>query len=455
MARPRSESADVSKFSIQCACGKRLVVTAEHAGKRANCPSCGHSLLLRPLPATPSPDHSRPSESEADGLDKRLVIGLASGAGAFCLACVVFLVWYWSHSADLAKVQAANKRLTQAIASANDWLADKNGNDGEAVRKALSKSLDSKLITDGADGRKVLTLVDQKREQIAAEARGQEGRRNAVAMLADATRLIDDSQITKAIELLRRYVSDPHASEKAAAQKLLVEAEAAASDKHVLAALVALSDDEFRRVEATGVIQAASVKHPALVKALAEAVKRNISEAKQQRIKLRPQAAEFAGLMFGSSVQDVLKAYGNPQMTEVRKGPLDAKYPYVDKRYQIAGNPQLPGAKETRLRLTHDGKLFEVTVCFETDLQKSYAIQLMLDSKYGSHVEIPYQVTTFGQSYTNYRYEWNGHPQMKISFQGGDVCAIHRALKNQADQKNMSLEESGVEKARKSIGGEF
>lgn len=225
-------------------------------------------------------------ENESEGMTKNTLIGLWSCVGVFALACVLFLVWF-SHSSHQGKITAANEHISQAVASANDWLGGDSPLDGEAVEQELAEALKDQVATERGDGESVLSQVRQRREQLAEESRIEQGHREATAIWNDAKRQIDGKRVAEAIALLRKYVADPHATEKTDAQRLLAEAETAVSDRLALDALIAMTDEDFGRAKTAGEFRDGKVTHPALVAVRSETVQRNLEKAVERREEIR------------------------------------------------------------------------------------------------------------------------------------------------------------------------
>ena len=279
MATNTNQAGDARRINVQCSCGKRLAALPKHAGKRIKCPACGQAVVVptggASLPARTSPQ----VEDEAEGTGKNTLITLWSFVGVFVLACVLFVVWH-SHSSHQAKVAAANDRISEAVASANDWLAGNSSLDGESVEERLVDALKNDDAKERTDGEAALDKVRQRREQLFKRA-------ETAAIFEEAKKLLDGRNIDKAIELLRQYAVDPHSTEKTDAQRLLAEAETAVSDSQALETLVAMTDEDFDRVKATGEIRDGKVGHPVLTAVRAETIQRTLKPAGERRQEIK------------------------------------------------------------------------------------------------------------------------------------------------------------------------
>lgn len=263
------------RIPVQCSCGKRLVALSEHAGKQVKCPACGHPVAV----PSDSPTQTTPSVTsvgdEAEGISRITLIGMWSFAGVFALGCMVFLLWY-NHSSNQARTTAANDRLSQAVVTAKEWIAGTSLLNGEAVEQQLSDALNNDDATETANGESVLSQV-----------RIEQAQREAATVFSNAKQQIDGERIAEAVELLRKYLANPHATARADAQGLLAEAETAVSDKLTLDALTAMGDEELKGVEATGLIDDGKITHPRLLAARKETIQRNLGKAVERRESIR------------------------------------------------------------------------------------------------------------------------------------------------------------------------
>ncbi len=274
------------RIILQCPCGKRLSALPQHAGKRLKCPGCGEALLVPRGSSPPPTPVSRQVEIEPEGMSKNTLIVLWSTVGLVVVGAVLFLVWH-SRSLQQAKIAAANDRISQAVAAANEWMTRKSLRDGDAIEQQLADALHDEVATQRGTGDSLLSEVRKRRDQLAEQVRIEQSQREAAALFNDAKRQIEARRITDASALLRRYVAHPHATEKPDAQRLLDEMETATSDALTLDALIALSNDDFSRVKAGGAIEDGRVTHPVVVAARNETVHRNVDKALQRREEIR------------------------------------------------------------------------------------------------------------------------------------------------------------------------
>jgi hypothetical protein len=99
------------------------------------------------------------SGSEEEGVSQFTVVVLASTVGLFGLCCIGFVAWHASRSSHLAKVEAANAQVADAIDSAKAWLEAKSSSDGDVVAKRLTHALENSVASEKIDGNEVLRLV--------------------------------------------------------------------------------------------------------------------------------------------------------------------------------------------------------------------------------------------------------------------------------------------------------
>lgn len=280
MATNTNELSDTDRrIRVQCSCGERLTTLPQYAGKWLKCSACGKAIVV---PASGSSLTRRTSplvEGEAAGTGMNTLILMWSLVGVFVLASVLFLVWH-SHSSHQAKVITANNRISEATASANEWLSGNSLLDGEAVEEQLADSLKNDDATRRVYGEATLVQVRERREQIFKQA-------EVAVIFEDAKKQIDGKNIEKAIELLRKCTVDPHSAVKVDAQQLLAEVEIAMSDALTVDTLVTMTDEGFDRVKTIGEIRDGKVTHPVLAAARNETVKRNLEKAIQRREETR------------------------------------------------------------------------------------------------------------------------------------------------------------------------
>ncbi|MCB9953266.1 MAG: hypothetical protein H6824_20015 [Planctomycetaceae bacterium] len=284
MATQRSDQ-QPRRVTITCPCGKRLAVSSQHSGKRTKCPTCGEPLVI-PGDALPPNDASAHPVNEAEGVRTNTLIALWSFVGIFALACIFFVVWH-SHSSHQLQIASANDRISDAVVSATEWIAGKSSLDGEVVEQQLVVALQDDNATERTNGEATLAQVRERLVQLAEEARIEKSEQDATAIFEDAKMRLNEKEVERAIELLGKYVTHPHATSKAEAQLLLAEAKIAVSDMLVVEVLVDMTDEDFDRVTTTGEISDGKVRHPILVVVRSETVRRNLKKAAQRREEVR------------------------------------------------------------------------------------------------------------------------------------------------------------------------
>lgn len=274
-----NQPGEARRINMKCSCGKQLSASLQHAGKRLRCTSCGQACAV-PVISSPSPLGAPPQvANELESMSRNTLFALWSFVGVFALACVLFLVWN-SHSSHQAKVAAANGLISDAVVSANEWISGNSLLTGEAVEQRLSDVMKNVDATERTDGEATLAKTRQRRKQLVEQA-------EATAIYVAGKKRLDTNDVQNAIELLSKYVADPNATEKADAQRLLTDARIAVSDSQSLDVLVAMTDEEFDRVQATGEIKDGKFTHPALMAAHTETIQRNLNRAAERRMKIK------------------------------------------------------------------------------------------------------------------------------------------------------------------------
>ncbi len=246
-------------------------------------------VVRRPSQTLPAVAQAEP---EPEGFNKSTLIAMWSCVGMVALGCVCFLAWY-THSEHRAKIIAANDRITQAVAAANQWIGSNSPVDGEAVEQRLANAVATQDATEKARGEAMLAQVRNQRKQLADRPRIEKAQREANAIFEEAQRQIDAKHVTQATGLLKKYIADPYATNKTEAERLLAEAEAAVSDTLTLDALIVMSAQEYDRAKTTGTIDDGKVTNPMLLAVRKETIQRNVGKAAQRRdeIKAANQAA--------------------------------------------------------------------------------------------------------------------------------------------------------------------
>lgn len=280
-----------ARFSIQCGCGVRLSVPAQHAGKRLKCPTCGGFMVVprppanaadvRPSIAPPVPAQRLPppTNTTPSGLNRRALIAVASAVAVAAMLCVLAIMWL-SHSFHQERVMKANSRITIAAEVAGEWLQSSSPTNAEQIERELSQALTNTLATEKKDGESVLMQVRQRRQQLADQQK-------AVTEWKQAKRLIEENQIPEGIAIIKRCLEGLPIAEKDTAKSLLAEAEAAVSDDEAVGALSALPDVEFDHIKSGGELSDGKVTQPQLVAARRKTIQRNIPKAIEKRQNIR------------------------------------------------------------------------------------------------------------------------------------------------------------------------
>jgi len=287
MKETTSRTGSAAKISVDCGCGQQLVVPSDFIGKRFKCPACKQIVVVPPPVALAA---SRADE-DVSGLGRATLTVLWSLLGAAALVAVTF-IWWHSHSAHRARIDEANSKLAQAVATAQDWIAKGTPNDGESVERELAGALELEDATNLATGELILVQVRKQRQQLAEQAKIRQAQEVAATILRDAKHQIDSGQIKEGIARLQKYVADENATERPQAERLLAEAQNAVSDEVAFNALIAIGDQAFDQARISSKIDDGLVTLPALVTARGSTIRRNLDKAVQRRIEIKAAAEE-------------------------------------------------------------------------------------------------------------------------------------------------------------------
>ena len=190
---------------------------------------------------------------------KRPLIAMWSFISALAVSSIGFIVGN-SRSEHRAERNAANDRISQAVAQADEWIAADSSSGGKAVEQRLADALADTDATERAEVEAMLRRVRDRRKLFVDQACMKE----ADGVFENAQRQLANKNVLRSIALLRKYILDPHATHKAEAQRLLAEAECAVSDALTVDALLAMSPEEYDRARTTGSINDGKVTDPLL-----------------------------------------------------------------------------------------------------------------------------------------------------------------------------------------------
>lgn len=416
MTSDTSSLGDGERLTIQCGCGEKLTTLARNVGKRLKCPKCGQALLVL-TPARSQAALSAPKiEDESQHTSNSSVFNLWSILGVFSFACALFLVWH-SYSSHQARIVAANNRILQAADAAREWIAREKSlsNDEEGgVEQRLVNAVTDKYATDKSKGEELLNAVREVRKRKKAEMQ-------AAALLRAAKEKLDGRLVNEAIALLQKHVADDAAVEKSAAQRLLAEAQNAASDTLALKSMLAMDDAAFDRVKMGGTIEDGLITYPALIAARKETFHRNLENAAHQRaeIQLRKEKQRVAeakrrGDEEAQSKELADLAKRTPDVRSVCWGDSSRIVKLVEKlsfhEYEngLIGDVSL-GKIKTLIRFSfHEDKLIQVNYSISQE-QESYLgseLELLrkgLDAKYGEGKSSQMNVANFYSSSVDWR----------------------------------------------------
>jgi hypothetical protein len=279
--------------------------------------------------------------------------------GVFAVISVMFVVWH-THSSHQAIVVTANDRISEAVASANEWIAGSSPLDGKVVEQRLVNALQSNAATERTHGEVSLAQVRQRQQQLVKQARIEQAQLKATSILEDAKARLDTEEVSDAVALLRIYLVHPHGTEKATAQRLLAEVETALSDTLTLDALVAMSVEEFDLVKSEGEIVDGKVSHPMLISVRKETVKRNLNKAfqlREQRRIAEEERREDERLSRGIEATPV-KGFPGVFVAELTFGKIEITLP-APVIWIMRGYPTFAARDFCRLQLIVGGNVYD------------------------------------------------------------------------------------------------
>ncbi|MBL8853076.1 MAG: formylglycine-generating enzyme family protein [Planctomycetaceae bacterium] len=194
--------------------------------------------------------------------------------GLFAVASFLFCLWYLREQNE-ATVEAADLRVSQAIADAKQWLASEDDlAKWKVVEADLVVALSNDLVSNKQEGQTILELVGQ--------------RAHARQMWHDARQLAQQGRGHEAAALLRKYVLLARAEHLGEAQWILDELETANSDAKAMATLLALDEASFLELEKTGIVDDPRVTRPELKNILNVTIQRMLPLAKVKRANPEP-----------------------------------------------------------------------------------------------------------------------------------------------------------------------
>lgn len=208
-----------------------------------------------------------PGQRKANGIGAGFTIAAAAGLWVLAVANIM----------EEDRLRYANQQVAERVATARSAVADGRLDDAE---RELADALAVGEATETADAK---ALLGQVKEAQATRALVQ-ARRAAARLLQSAEAAIGENQVVQAIPLLQQYLASPHAAESAKAQALLRDAEAATSDAKALAALEAMTDEQFAAWSRDGSLpQEMRLDNAALAQVRQDTLRRNSQEAAKRR----------------------------------------------------------------------------------------------------------------------------------------------------------------------------
>lgn len=201
---------------------------------------------------------------------------------SFGVACamlfVLFVVWH-AYSSRQLRITTANNRTSEAVRAANDWITENSPMSAETVEKQLVEALECSDATVRSNGEAALASVRKRRQQL----RVKQAELEAAAQFDAAEKHFEVRDVSKALEVLRKYTNHPHATRKAYAQQLIVEADLATSDKLAMDALTGMSQHDFDQFMNTRATKDRRITHPIIRKIQSETYAANVPRAIARR----------------------------------------------------------------------------------------------------------------------------------------------------------------------------
>lgn len=197
---------------------------------------------------------NRPSQrrlgNELDGGSNLVTMGLAACA-AVCLV-IIGLAFYAGHRAKVIRDEKHLGELNQAAIKWLDSATAASKDSGEKYVSDLEKALEGRVRnTEPAKG--TIKQIKTRLKQWEDQAKSDEGKKKAEAVRKDFEKALtagDCPSIEAAMEKGDAYCTMSQATDVAAVEAKLDELKKAASDKDVIARLVAMSDEDFAKVKA-------------------------------------------------------------------------------------------------------------------------------------------------------------------------------------------------------------
>jgi hypothetical protein len=289
MTRTESSREPSETFRVKCPmCTKTIRAQKSMRGRIAKCPRCEGEFLLPARSKVESAEQSLNSpisitpisvtrngatlgsrSKQSTEIPRSVLLTAWILVGLFAVASFVFCLWYLREQKE-ATVEAADLRVSQAIADAKQWIA---GEDELAkwkvVETNLIVALSDDLVSNKRAGQTLLDLVGQH-----VQAR---------QIWHDARQLVQQGRGQEAAVLLKQYVVHARVEHLGEAQWMLNELETANSDSEAMALLLALDEASISELEKSGTINDPRVTRPEIKAIQADTVKRVLPVEKKRR----------------------------------------------------------------------------------------------------------------------------------------------------------------------------
>lgn len=278
----KSESSGT--FRVKCpTCTKTIRVQESMRGRHAKCPRCGGEFKI-PCRGSAKPTRKEPrrqslaianeppippGSKQADAIQRNILIAAWTVVGLFAVSSLVLCIWY-ARSQHAANVAAADLRVSQAVADAQQWMADEEDlAKWKIIETSLIGALSHESVSDKHMGQTVLELFRQHAQ--------------AARKWDEARQLLKQGNGRRAALVLEEYLGLELAKNKAEAKWMLEELKVANSDEEALTTLLELDEASFLEAKRTGKISEPRVTRPELKDIFNGTVKRNLPIAEKKR----------------------------------------------------------------------------------------------------------------------------------------------------------------------------
>jgi len=211
-----------------------------------------------------------PVSGQSTAIRRNIWIAACTAVGLFAVSSLVFCIWY-ARSQQAANVAAADLRVSQAVADAEQWMAaEEDLAKWKLIETSLIVAISHENVSDKHFGQTALERFTQHAQ--------------AARKWDQARQLLKQGNGRRAALVLMEYLGIEHAKNKAEAKWILEELMVANSDEVALTTLLGLDEASFLEAKKSGKISEPRVTRPELKDILNETVKRILPLAENQRL---------------------------------------------------------------------------------------------------------------------------------------------------------------------------